>query len=144
MRVTVHSPRVVGGRVYYSWDLSEPSDLQHRNRFMIRFHGVPLRRFHRAVLWEVLLTLQVPVWARMGQSVVVTLPEPVPAVVVDWWRAYHDAEHVEFVGPMTPERTYDPGPVSSNESGVGRRGCLVRWREGQHARAGGVAADPSG
>ncbi|MDV3222841.1 hypothetical protein [Intrasporangium sp.] len=110
MRVTVDPPRVIGGRVTYSWHLSEPSDLQHRNRFMVRFHGVPLRRFHRAVLWEVLLTLQLPVWARMGERVVVTLPEPVPEVVVDWWRAYHDAQHVEFEGPLTAERTYDPHP----------------------------------
>ncbi len=128
--VAVDAPHVRGGTVRFSWTQTSPNRLQYRNRWSVRYHRVPLRRLHRVVLWEVLLSLQLPVWARMAEHVEIALPEPVPRVVIDWWRAYHDAPHVRFTGPLTEERSYRPvrgdaGGSDADGSGADGSGAEV-------------------
>ncbi|MGH3383262.1 MAG: hypothetical protein ACRDO1_01655 [Nocardioidaceae bacterium] len=108
LRVRVDVPRVRGDAVEFSWSQDVPNPFQRRNGWQIEYEGVPLGSFHRAVLWEVFLTLQLPVWARSADRVEVVLPEPLPRIVTDWWRAYHGAPHVHFDGPLTDDTTYQP------------------------------------
>ncbi|MGH8823465.1 MAG: hypothetical protein ACRDVN_03190 [Jiangellaceae bacterium] len=107
MIVTVWPPRVRGAEVRFGWDQQVPNRLQHRNRWSIGYPGVPLRHAAPELLLEIMLSLQLPVWAAMGDQVEVRLPQPLPEVVVRWWLAYHDIGNVT-VGPSTYRTGYRP------------------------------------
>lgn len=117
VRVRVHRPEVRGGRVRFSWDQDAPNPHQRRNDWWVHYHGVPVHRMHRRLLWEVLLSLQLPLWAVQGRQVEVELPEPVGRKTLEFWQAYHDADHVAFRG-ADDVRRYDPGrPVPRRRLG---------------------------
>jgi hypothetical protein len=109
VQVRVHRPQVRHGRVRFSWDQDVANPLQRVNAWWVHYHGVPVHRMDRRLLTEVLLSLQLPLWAAQGRSVVVELAEPVGEVTLDFWRAYHDAGHVTFRGPVDDCRRYRPG-----------------------------------
>lgn len=130
LRVDVRPPRVRGSTVRFSWEQDRANPFQHRNGWSVRYDGVDLGRFHRAVLWDVLLSLQLPVWASQAQRVELRIPEPVPRVVLDWWRAYHGAEHVTATGPLTDADAYRPLPHDSR-SGAGECEVAVSYGGGK-------------
>ncbi|MPZ95581.1 MAG: hypothetical protein GEU96_11900 [Propionibacteriales bacterium] len=120
LRVRVDLPRVRGNAVEFSWRQDVPNVFQRRDHWQIEYEGVPLDSFPRAVLWEVFLTLQLPVWARAADRVDVLLPEPLPRIVTDWWRAYHGAPHVHFDAEPTDTYSWATGEPSSRTA--------RRWR----------------
>jgi len=66
MTVRVHPPQVRGGRVRFSWEQDRNQTLQRRNRWFVHYHGVPVARMDRRLLYDVLLSLQLPLWAAPG------------------------------------------------------------------------------
>lgn len=119
-RVTVQvlPPQVRRSKVTFRWSQDVPNQLQTRDRWFVHYHGVPVHRMDRRLLYEVLLSLQLPVWAAMGREVEVRLPEPVGQVTLDFWRAYHRIpdNRVTFTGAVDGTRRYDP-----RRAGVWRR-----------------------
>jgi hypothetical protein len=107
MIVTVWPPLVRDGTVRFGWDQEATNQLQHRNRWSIGYPRIPLCRAAPELLIEVLLSLQLPVWAAMAEEVEVRLPFPIPGVVARWWLAYHDIGHVT-IGPLTDRTSYRP------------------------------------
>lgn len=107
MLVRVAPPRVRRSAVHFSWEQDVPNVRQHRNRWSIHFPGIPLDRAAPALLLEMLLSLQLPVWASLADVVAVELPSPVPRVVARWWLAYHEIDNVT-VGPLSGSTSYRP------------------------------------
>ncbi|MDQ3383609.1 MAG: hypothetical protein M3519_07485 [Actinomycetota bacterium] len=120
MTVRVHPPQVRGGRVRFSWEQDRNQTLQRRNRWFVHYHGVPVARMDRRLLYDVLLSLQLPLWAAQADAVRVVLPEPVGRVSLDFWRAYHSADHVQFEGRVDDTRHY-PARRPAAYHRVGRR-----------------------
>jgi hypothetical protein len=117
LTVQVHPPDVHRSTVTFRWTQDLPNALQTRDRWFVRYHGVPVDRVSRRLLYDVLLSLQLPVWAAMARTVEVQLPEPVGRVTLDFWSAYHRVGHrVSFTGQVDDARRYDP-----RRSGVRRR-----------------------
>ncbi|WP_380168722.1 hypothetical protein [Jannaschia sp. R86511] len=104
--VRVGAPRVRGGRVLFHWQQDVPRWHQSRSRWFVHYHGVPLERMGRRVLFEVLLSLQLPLWAASARQVTVVLPEPVGRVSLEFWSAYHGVDNVRFEGPVDDTRRF--------------------------------------
>lgn len=111
--VLVDPPRVRGGTVRFSWHHPGGTRLQRRTRWTVSYPGVDLAGLPRAVLWDVFLCLQLRVWRGEPRPLTVVLPEGVAPAQVDWWRAFHDAEHVRVVatGPAGGDESPLPPPV---------------------------------
>lgn len=105
--VRVDPPRVRGGRVLFHWRLDVPRWHQRRSRWFMHYHGVPLDRMGRRILYEVLLSLQLPLWAAAGKQVTVVLPEPVGRVSLEFWTAYHGTGNVVFEGDVDDVRRFE-------------------------------------
>lgn len=143
-RVVLERPQVRRDRVRFRWTVDRPNPLQVENGWTMRYDGLDLAALDRTVLYEVLLSLQLPVWGLLADRVEVVLPEPVPAVVPRWWRAYHGTHHVEVLGPLLDVDTYDPlrralgrrGPSVAVSFGGGKDSTLAL-----HALADSRAAD---
>ncbi|WP_420112051.1 hypothetical protein [Pseudactinotalea sp.] len=118
MQVEVQPPAVRGGRVRFAWDQDVPSTTQLAHRWTIRYIGVPLRRVlrrtTRALLYDVLLSVQLPLWLHDADTVTVVLPEHVPQARLDFWRAYHDADGVTFEVPPEPDHGAE-APLASEQ-----------------------------
>lgn len=120
MRVVVARPDVRGSRIRFAWTQDVASTVQTADAWSIRYVGVPLRRVlrraTRAVLYDVLLSVQLPLWMHDADEVEVVLPEPVPPARLEFWRAYHGGDGVRFVVP-------EPAPGHSAPSALteGRR-----------------------
>jgi hypothetical protein len=108
LTVRVHAPRVTRGRVAFSWEQDRPNPFQRREGWYVDYGDVPLARMDRRILYDVLLSLQLPIWAATARAVRIVLPGPVGEVSLDFWRAYFDAGHVEFDGPVDGTRRYRP------------------------------------
>ncbi|WP_153395018.1 hypothetical protein [Ornithinicoccus halotolerans] len=98
-RIRVHPPVVRESRVDFSWEQDIENHYQRRNRWYVDYHGVPLATMDRRVLYEVLLSLQLPMWAVQARQVVVELPEPVPALTREFWPAYHGLQRLRVESP---------------------------------------------
>lgn len=109
--VRLHPPVVRGGRLSVAWEQDPPSRFQRRTQWYIEYHRLDLERMDRRLLMEVVLALQLRVWAAEGREVVVHLPEPVGRITLDFWRALLRAEHVRFEGPVDEQTSYRPFPV---------------------------------
>lgn len=107
-QVRVDPPVVDGSTVTFSWRQDAANPLQLRNRWSITYHGIALARMNRRVLYDVLLSLQVPVWNALAKEVEVHLPEPTGQITVDFWKAYHGAARVRFTGAIDTTEHYLP------------------------------------
>jgi hypothetical protein len=107
MRVEVDLPAVSGNTVVFRWRQSDPNPFQYGNRFFFRYEHVDLSRFSPTLLVEILLGLQLKVFAAYGVPVEVVLPVAVPRPSVEFWRAFHDADLVT-VTPIADVAFYDP------------------------------------
>jgi hypothetical protein len=116
LTVHVEPPEVRRGKVTFRWSQDGQNALQTRNRWFVDYHGVPVGRMDRRLLYDVLLSLQLPVWNAMADRVEVHLPEPVGRVSLEFWHAYHRSSRVGFAGAVDDTRRYDPG-----RAGVTRR-----------------------
>lgn len=126
---------VSGGRLSVTWEIDPPSRYQRRCAWYLELHDLDLGLLDRRVLMDVVLALQLRVWAGEARSVVVHLPEPVGRVTLDFWRAYLDAGHVEFCGPVDDVSRYASPPGTRPQS-TGRLGRLGRLLEPGLARRG--------
>lgn len=99
--------------------------MQLRNRWSITYHGVPLPRMNRRLLYDVLFSLQLPVWDALKEPVVVHLPEPVGHVTTEFWTAYHGTRNVSFAGQHDHVASYSPI--------LRRRRVRLPWRD-RHRR----------
>ncbi|MGB6022494.1 MAG: hypothetical protein WBG89_09230, partial [Ornithinimicrobium sp.] len=96
--IQLDRPQVKGSTVTFTWSQEGENPLQLRNRWSITYHGVPLPRMNRRLLYDVLFSLQLPVWDALKEPVVVHLPEPVGHVTTEFWTAYHGTRNVSFAG----------------------------------------------
>lgn len=136
MHVEVQLPAVRGGRVRFAWDQDVPSTVQYAHRWTIRYVGVPLRkvlrRATRALLYDVLLSVQLPLWMQDADTVTVVLPEHVPEARLEFWRAYHDAKGVTFeVPPPAPGQPTQVPLASETRPTDGKRRVAVTFGGGK-------------
>lgn len=124
MHVVVDRPDVRGSRVRFSWSQDVPSSVQRTDHWSVRYHGVPVRRVLRStgrgLLYDVLLSVQLPLWRKDARDLRITLPEHVDEARLAFWRAYHDAEDVVFDVPPAPAAGATgtkppPAPVAAPE-----------------------------
>ncbi|MCE0485820.1 hypothetical protein [Ornithinimicrobium sediminis] len=60
LTVHVEPPEVRRGKVTFRWAQDGQNALQTRNRWFVDYHGVPVGRMDRRLLYDVLLSLQLP------------------------------------------------------------------------------------
>src|SRR5436190_21492082 len=83
-----------GDTVRFHWRCSIANPFQHTNGFFFRYEGIDLATFSDELLFEIFLGLQLRVFAALGDDVHVEFPIPLPRSTVDFWRAFHNADHV--------------------------------------------------
>lgn len=122
MQIAVDPFRIAGDTIEFGWTQSRPTPIRTRNGFFVRYEGLDLARFSPQLFAEIFLGYTLKVFAGYGEPVELRLPVAVPRPVVDFWRAYNDADRVT-VGPVTEDEGYDPW--ARGESARGPRGSAA-------------------
>ncbi len=107
LRVHVEPPVCDGETVVFRWTQSTLNQFQRINQFFFRYEGIETACYSQELWHEIFLGLQLRVFAAHPGPVEIVFTTPVPRPTIDYWRAFHDAAHVE-ISPVAGIDSYDP------------------------------------